>query len=349
MRKRRTRQIMSLCCTIATVAFLTVPPGARSRLFAAQVYQPGKGWQETETTKGPRPDLLTDIGQYRQAATLWQAGKLKRCRDLCLRIIKRYNSGGAVEQSYVLLVKTRSALNELKAAERNVAAFRKKFPKSRFSSLMADAEMDILERRARRGNRKTLRRLENLVESNPYGPRTDRAQLLVGHIHISRREYAEARDAYEVMLRAYPASRYQLEAEFGKGKATYLANTGIMRDAGLYAEAAEILKGVLEVDPDFAGRAEVERYLKEIHDRLAERQFRVARYYERQHRVASAVVYYRDVTRRFKDTRWAAKAQKQLKKLKSSSARPHRASSVSKSSANRTAEQTKEADVDKAP
>jgi hypothetical protein len=49
---------------------------------------------------------------------------------------------------------------------------------------------------------------------------------------------------------------------------------------------------------------------------LAERQFRVGKYYERQHRPASAGVYYRDVMRRFGDTKWSGQAQKQLTKLK---------------------------------
>jgi len=297
---------------------LAVLLGACAGTWGAEVFEPGKGWQPTESREGSGTgaDLTTDVGQLEHARVLWEAGKLKRCRQMGEAIIKAHGSGEAVEQAWVLQVKTEAALGDLSAGEKHVAEFRKRFPGSGNSSLMADAEMDLLERKARTGDKKTLKRLEKMVEENPYGARADRAQLLVGHIHLKKRDYQEARDAYEVVLSAYPQSRYRLEAEFGKGKSTYLANQGVLRDAGFYIEAEQILKGVLEDDPEFPERAEAEKYLKEIHERLAERQYRVGRYYQGQHRPESAGVYYRDVIRRFEDTSWSAKAKKELAKLK---------------------------------
>jgi outer membrane assembly lipoprotein YfiO len=246
---------------------------------------------------------------------LWEAGKLKRCEEMCKKIIGQYGTGPAVEQAYVLLVKTEASMGAVKPAQENAAAFRKQFPDSLYASAMADAEMDILERQSRDGNSKTQKRLEELVETTPYGVRADRAQLLIGDIHLKKRRYMEARDAYDVVLKAYPQSRYRVQAEFGKAKATYLGNQGVMRDAGFYVEAEQLLKGVLEAEPDFALRVEAQKYLKEIHNRLGERQFRVGKYYEGQGHPASAGVYYVDVVKRFQDTSWSAKAQARLKKL----------------------------------
>ena len=283
--------------------------------WAGEAFEPGKGWQEANPSEGAAPDVSTDAGQLQNAQVLWEAGKLKRCEEMCRSIIKQYKTGAVVEQTYVLLVKTEAALGKLKEAEKDAATFRKKFPESGSASAMADAEMDIMEQRARSGDAKTLRRLEQMVDKDPYGARADRAQLLAGNIYLHNKNYLKARDAYDVVLRAYPQSRYRVDAEFGKGKATYLANQGLMHDAGFYIEAEQILKGVLEQAPEYPARAEVEKYLKDIHNLLAERQFRVGRYYEGQHRREAAAVYYREVIKNYGDTSWAAKAKQALGKL----------------------------------
>ena len=284
-------------------------------LTAGEVYRPGKGWTPAEPGDQAKADLTTAPGMLQHAQTLWQNGKLKDCRDLCRTIIERHRTGPAVEQAYVLLVRTQAALRDLNDAQRNVDRFRKSFPDSPFTSLMADAEMDILERYAVRGDEKVLKRLRKSVDDNPYGPRADRAQLLIGHVHLHHKRYDDARDAYDLVIRLYPRTPHRLEAEFGKGKATYLANQGVMRDAGYFIEADQIITGVLKTDPNFIHRDEAERYLREIHNCLAERQFRVARYYEGQRRSNAAALYYRDVIRRFDNTPWSAKARKRLKAL----------------------------------
>lgn len=278
-----------------------------------EVFEPGKGWQPgIDQTPAPSD---TPEGRYEQARVLFEAGKLKRCRDLCKETIARDERGDAVEQTYVLLVRTQAGLRELEDARKTVDTFRKKFPNSTYTGRMLAAEMDIAERKLAEGDKKTLQTLKELVDRSPYSPRADRAQLLIGHYYLQKRDYEEARHAYEVLLTAYPTSDHRLEAEFGRAKATYLANQGVMRDIRFYQESREIFGNVLEADRNFRGAEEAHKYIEEIDNKLAERTFRVGQYYEGQRRKIAASFYYRDVVRLYGQTPWAEKALERLKAL----------------------------------
>lgn len=103
----------------------------------------------------------------------------------------------------------------------------------------------------------TVRRLEGYVEKNSVGEYMDEALLRLGRIYEERKELGKAAEAYGMLLKNFPQSRFRSEASYELGLVSY--RTGRLDEA---RAAFESISG--DNGASLAMRARAQRLLKEI-------------------------------------------------------------------------------------
>ncbi len=102
-----------------------------------------------------------------------------------------------------------------------------------------------------------IKRLEGFVEKNPDAEYIDEALLRLGRIYSEKKEFRKAAEAYELLVKNFPQSRFKNEASYELGLINY--RTGRL----------DLAKGALEAVSTDRGaslqlRAKAARFLKEI-------------------------------------------------------------------------------------
>jgi len=283
---------------------------------AQMTYKPAEGWQPA---KGDVPEMKglgarTDRLDYEQAQSLYQAGNTRGAIRICDEMIETYKSGPWVEGAMLLKARACFQQKNLKEAERTLLLLRKNFPATTLTSEISDLQMAIGNARLGERSYAGVKTLEEMVENNPYGPRSDEAQFNIATYYFRKGDYADASPAFALVVAHYKDSRYREDAMFLRAKATYLTNEGPARDPLPYEEAREGLKEYLRSYPTGKNAAEAQQLLKNINNTLAYKLYLIAEYYRKQHQNRAAERYYRSVVRNYPDSTWAQKAQSRLPK-----------------------------------
>jgi len=282
-------------------------------VWGQMTFKPGAGLKPGKpAAKEKEPDLKGGGVEYKNALRVYQAGRTKDTIGLCNDLIKRYEAGPWVERATLLKGRAQFRRNDLKAADRTVTAFRKRFPATTLSREVSDLQLAIGTAYLARDKYEGVRILQDMVEQNPYGQRADEAQFRVAQYHLRKGSYREASEAYALVAVQYKDSRYREEALYMRAKTSYLDNRGPKRDPLPLEEAREGLNDYLKAYP--AGRhvGAAKKLLAEINDVLAEKKFLIGEYYRKQRRTRAARRYYRHVVKNYPETKWAALARKRV-------------------------------------
>lgn len=102
-----------------------------------------------------------------------------------------------------------------------------------------------------------VKRLEGFVEDNPQAEYIDEALLRLGRIYGEKKDIDKAAEAYGLLLKSFPQSRFKNEASYELGLINY--RTGRLDDAKAALEAVSNDKGA-----SLQLRAKAARFLKEI-------------------------------------------------------------------------------------
>jgi outer membrane protein assembly factor BamD (BamD/ComL family) len=128
-------------------------------------------------------------------------------------------------------------------------------------------------------------------------------------------EHALAELEYSRMLREYPRSRYHQFALGRTAESALASFAGVEYDEAALVEASERYSDYRLKYPGPADREGVGLIQDSIRESRAEKEFRIAEYYERTDHIGSAIFYYRLVRTDFPDTAATGKAQVRLELL----------------------------------
>lgn len=143
-------------------------------------------------------------------------------------------------------------------------------------------------------------------------PIAEQALRLKADYHYINGNFEDAELAYARLMRDFPRGRYQKFAMLRAGESALARFPGVEFDDADLLEAEVYLKDFSQKYPQDAGANMIPQTLSRINDQRAEKDYRVAQYYERVKQIDAATYYYRLVEKDWSATTWAAQARDRL-------------------------------------
>jgi outer membrane protein assembly factor BamD (BamD/ComL family) len=157
--------------------------------------------------------------------------------------------------------------------------------------------------------------LDRVWERVPGSRLGELALRLKADYYASSGDLDLAQDEFVNLAQQYPSGRYVQFAMLRAAQCAEGAFTGIKFDDRPLLEAEERYRQVLAAFPVYAEREQVEEHLEGIRQERAEKDFDIARWYERTRQPSSAEFYYRQILEDWPDTLAASRAHTRLRAL----------------------------------
>lgn len=143
-------------------------------------------------------------------------------------------------------------------------------------------------------------------------PIAEQALRLKADYHYANGEFEEAEQDYARLMRDYPRGKYAKFSLLRAGESALARFPGVDFDDADLLEAEVYLKDYQNKYPQEAADAMVPQLLTRVDESRAEKEYRVAQYYERTNEIDAAAFYYRLVSRDWEATTWGAQARQRL-------------------------------------
>lgn len=180
-------------------------------------------------------------------------------------------------------------------------------------------------RRPTRDTKGNAIRIFNRIRlDDPTGRLADDATMELANAYFADERFIDAADTYEDLRIAFPTSKHQYDAHVLELKARLEAYQGSSYDGTHLKKADKLLSAVMkqfptEVDKE---REQLTKLAAEIRFRLAEREMKMARYYDYSGQYRSATIYYQEVIDNYPTTPQAQEAQERVMAIADKPAKP---------------------------
>lgn len=157
-----------------------------------------------------------------------------------------------------------------------------------------------------------LRTYENIRLNDPTGPLADDAIMAAANSYFLRERYNDADYQYELLRNEYPRSEHQFEAHILGLQCKLRKYQGPDYDAAPLNEAKKLVK---QLKVQFAGnlssdeRQRLAEIQGQLNQKLAERDYRMAKFYDDIEQYGSAKFYYAQLVRDYPNTPLASEAR----------------------------------------
>lgn len=165
---------------------------------------------------------------------------------------------------------------------------------------------------------RALKTYENIRLNDPTGPLADDSIMASGNSYFLRGRYADADYHYQLLRTEYPQSEHQFEAHILGLQCKLRIYQGEDYDAAPLTEAKKIVK---QLKIQFAGELDAEERERlaevqgQLNQKLAERELKMAKYYDDGEHYGSAKFYYGQIVRDFPGTPIAEQAKERYLEL----------------------------------
>lgn len=158
-----------------------------------------------------------------------------------------------------------------------------------------------------------------IVENAPYGEYADLALYKIGAYYQESGRYQEALAEFKKIEDDHPNSQLLDDARFARAVCLSKVSLDADYDQELTDEAIKEFEDFIIDYPLSNMMKEAQKILAQLNERKAEQAFKIARFYERQGSIDSAVIYYREVRDKYGDTPWGPKAAERIMAVKKKS------------------------------
>jgi tetratricopeptide (TPR) repeat protein len=160
-----------------------------------------------------------------------------------------------------------------------------------------------------------LKALETVHTHDIGGPNADRALFWCGYVHFYRGRYEEADHFLSQLVEMHKDSKYRPAALEMAIQAKNNSTGGAVYDSQKASEALQLIHHTEATSPDHKSPEKREMLTRQklaVQVQLAEKDFRMAEYYERTDHPASAYFYYELVCRRYPGTKFSDLARARI-------------------------------------
>lgn len=264
------------------------------------------------------PVLLAEKARYLEAESLRLMGKTFEAATHYNRMLNDFPAGAYRERGCHRLYDI--SYNWLKESTLDVVELRAKGMPISFKDRLPgmpnpfDQTRPLIDQEG-----EALRFLDSVHTHDLTGPTADKALFWCGYVNFYRGRFDEADHYFSQIVEMHKDSPLWEEslrlAVISKNNST----GGAVYDSSKASEALQLVHHAEAVIPEYVNDQDKSAWLTRqkmaVMLQLAEKDFRMAEYYERTKRPASAYFYYEMVTRRYAGTKFASKAEERLQAL----------------------------------
>jgi outer membrane protein assembly factor BamD len=262
--------------------------------------------------------------QYDYALKLYEAKQYDKAEDELKKLVKKFPSASAAAEAQFQLAVLYEEQQQFYKAFRAYQRVVEKYPQSPHMA-------GVIERQFRIGNvflsgqkskvmgvpilpalPRAIEVFDQVVKNAPFSPFGDKAVFNLGIAYKRSGNMPKALETFQFLIDQYPESTLVPDAKFQLGEVAY----GMAQDTARYQEqmdvAEEYFEDFIADYPDTNVQEKAEKLKQAIDEKNAEKNFKVAQYYEKSRFLSSALIYYEDVASNYPDSSWGKKAQERL-------------------------------------
>lgn len=262
------------------------------------------------------PVAVVEEARYYEAECLRLQGRYPKAADTYDRCLKDFPNGAhkeqAVQQMFNIanywLDDTREQMRE----ELEKREGKRWFVTPRFVSF--DKTKPLLDREGR-----AIEKLEQVRYNDMTGPMADQALFLAGSVKFFNGDYKEADHYFTQIPERHPNSPLAPQAVEFAIISKHLSTGGSDYDGRKVAEARKLVQTAFDNYPELAGqkREFLMRQLVGITLQQAEKDYKMAEFWQRTGHPGSAYFYFEIVRRRYPGTKYAEMATAKMEELRS--------------------------------
>ncbi|UCB56802.1 MAG: outer membrane protein assembly factor BamD [Candidatus Omnitrophota bacterium] len=147
-----------------------------------------------------------------------------------------------------------------------------------------------------------------VVENAPYGKYAPYAQYKLGECYMEIEDYINAALAFKKIIESYPKSPLVDDAKYQIAMCAANSTSGPEYNEEDTDKAIKEFKDFVRRYPDSQMEKEAHQLIDKLEDQKAQNQFNIARFYEKQKNLDSAIIYYEEILDKYPQSEWAVKA-----------------------------------------
>ncbi|MCX6151842.1 MAG: outer membrane protein assembly factor BamD [Ignavibacteriales bacterium] len=153
-----------------------------------------------------------------------------------------------------------------------------------------------------------VQEFQSILLQFPGNAIADDAQYYLAESHFKKGEYILAAYEYSRLIKDMPASEYLPQAQFMLAQSYFELSPRYQLDQRYTKKAIEEFQAFIDFFPTNAKVAEAEKMIKDLNDKLAEKEFNTAVIYEKLEYWKASIYYYTVVTETYHDSKYCSQA-----------------------------------------
>jgi len=154
----------------------------------------------------------------------------------------------------------------------------------------------------------SVKEFQTLLLQYPGSIITDDAQYYLGMSYFNREQFLLAAYEFSKLIRDIPASPFVPDAQYKLADSYYQLSPPYQLDQAYTKKAVEEFQAYIDFFPTSPSVEEAEQKIKELNEKLAEKDYRSATIYEKMEYNRAALQYYTQVVETYHDTKFAPMA-----------------------------------------
>ena len=295
---------------------------------AEQIFQRAtRTYQQDETSKSAREDFLTAAERFMNAGKRWPESRVEQDglfkAGECYFFADHY---AKANEAYELLVERYPGSRYLDVAQArrfSIAQYWLDLERKHPDHLLA-VNLTDKRRPTRDTGGNALRIYNKMRMDDPTGRLADDATMALANAYFENGRFVDAADTYEDLRINFPTSKHQFEAHLLELRARLQSYQGAAYDGTQMKKADKLLTSIMQQFPTEVenDREELNKLAAEVRFHLAEREMKMARYYDYSGQSRSATIYYQSVIDKFPGTPQADEAVERIELLADKPAKP---------------------------
>lgn len=151
----------------------------------------------------------------------------------------------------------------------------------------------------------SVKEFQAILLQFPGSSVSDDAQYYLAESHFMKGEYILAAYEFSRLVKEMSASDFVPKAQYMLGESYYKLSPDYQLDQKYTKQSIEEFQAFIDLFPTDPKVPEAETKIKELNDKLAEKEFNTARTYEKMEYYDAAIYYYNVVTETFHDSKYA--------------------------------------------
>jgi hypothetical protein len=303
--------------TLAAVCFCLRPASVE----AAETWRLGDGGQWQQAAESKDEEFLLRVAEIKK---LVDAGQPKKVRQAAKQLKTDFPEIAGVDFDAFIEAEVLLAGDKLTKAVKQYDKFLDDYPASQLRDAAMEREFgvasDYLAGRKKQfllvfrisGYEEGVKVMEKISDRAGIADIAKRALLAVAQSYEKRHKYNEAYLKWSQIQTRWPTGQTAKDALLGMARTKYAAYRGPNYDGSSLISAKSYYENFRLRYPEESKKIQVDEILSRIGEQLAEKQLRIAKYYDKVGSTAPANMYYRMVVDNWPTSKAAETAKQKL-------------------------------------